>query len=538
MSKPLVVLGFLGTTMDAGQGPQRWERWRPTVSLGLFEDLVVSRLELWLEPQRHRALAEQVRADLGEVAPETEVVLRPLALADPWDFESVFATLLDVARQQRFDTEREDYLIHITTGSHVAQICLFLLTESRHFPARLLQTAPPRGGKRAANAAAGSWSVIDLDLKRYDSIARRFALESEERRTLLKSGIQTREPKFNQLIVELERVAVRSTAPMLLMGPTGAGKSFLAKRVYELKRAAHQLDGPFVEVNCATLRGDQAMSALFGHVKGAYTGAGTARQGLLRAAHGGLLFLDEIGELGADEQAMLLKAIEDKRFLPVGADAEVGSEFQLIAGTNRDLGAAVVHGDFRDDLYARLNLWTFDLPGLRDRRADIEPNLDYELERYAARQGKRITMNKEARQAWLKFALSDAAQWRGNFRDLTASVTRMATLAAHDRIDGEQVEAEIARLKRAWGPATAGTGQRDDDDDVLEGLKLPPLDRFDRVQLAEVVRVCRQARTVSAAARQLFAVSLAARSSRNDADRLRKYLARFGLQFDRLVVTG
>ena len=100
---------------------------------------------------------------------------------------------------------------------------------------------------------------------------------------------------------------------MLLVGPTGAGKSFLARRIYELKRSRHQLDGRFVEVNCATLRGDGAMSALFGHVKGAFTGAQNAREGLLRAADGGMLFLDEIGELGADEQAMLLKAIEEKR---------------------------------------------------------------------------------------------------------------------------------------------------------------------------------------------------------------------------------
>ena len=101
------------------------------------------------------------------------------------------------------------------------------------------------------------------------------------------------------------------------------------------------MQGPFVEVNCATLRGDAAMSALFGHVKGAFTGALRDRPGLLRAADGGVLFLDEIGELGADEQAMLLRALEEKRFLPLGGDREVTSDFQLIAGTNRDLADEV-----------------------------------------------------------------------------------------------------------------------------------------------------------------------------------------------------
>ena len=120
------------------------------------------------------------------------------------------------------------------------------------------------------------------------------------------------------MITDIERVAVRSRAPVLLIGPTGAGKSFLARRVFALKHARHRLSGEFVEVNCATLRGENAMSTLFGHVKGAFTGAMADRAGLLRKADKGLIFLDEIGELGLDEQAMLLKAIEEKRFFPFG----------------------------------------------------------------------------------------------------------------------------------------------------------------------------------------------------------------------------
>src|SRR5439155_20463350 len=183
----------------------------------------------------------------------------------------------------------------------------------------------------------------------------------------------------NRLIERIEHVAIASKAPLLLMGPTGAGKSQLARRIYELKKARHQISGPFVEVNCATLRGDAAMSALFGHVKGAFTGAVQSRPGLLRTADKGVLFLDEIGELGLDEQAMLLRAVEDRTFFPVGSDKEVKSEFQLIAGTNRNLGGRVKSGEFREDLLARINLWTFALPGLRERPEDIAPNLQFEL---------------------------------------------------------------------------------------------------------------------------------------------------------------
>ena len=526
--KPLVVIGFLGSTLDAAKfGPTRWNKWRPTVGLAMHQDLRVDRLVL-LHGTPHVRLAEFVTEDVMSVSPETQVERRLLDFTDPWDFEEVYGKLLDFARAEPFDPEAEDYLIHITTGTHVAQICLFLLTEARYLPGRLLQTQPERGSVNPA----GTWNVIDLDLSRYDSIATRFAAASAESTSFLKSGIDTRNDAFNRMIDEIEQVALRSKAPVLLMGPTGAGKSQLARRIYELKRLKHQIGGPFVEVNCATLKGDGAMSALFGHRKGAFTGAAADRPGLLRAADKGMLFLDEIGELGLDEQAMILRAIEDKRFLPVGADKEAASDFQLIAGTNRDLGQAVAAGSFRDDLYARLNLWTFTLPGLAERREDIAPNLDYELDRFAERESQRASFNKEARERYLAFATSPEARWPGNFRDLAASVTRMATLSPKGRIDVECVEAEIKRLRRLWN------SQSDDGlgilVDVMGEEAVAAIDPFDRVQLAETIRVCRASRSLSEAGRALFSASRARRASTNDADRLRKYLARFDIDWSAL----
>jgi transcriptional regulatory protein RtcR len=225
---------------------------------------------------------------------------------------------------------------------------------------------------------------------------------------------------------------------------------------------------------------------------------------------------------------MILRAIEDKLFLPVGADKEVSSDFQLIAGTNRDLGEAVATGRFREDLYARLNLWTFALPGLAERREDIEPNLDYELDCFAEREGDRVSFNKEARALYLAFAMSPDARWPGNFRDLAASVTRMATLSPRGRIDVEGVKGEIARLARLWSNAGAAG---DDELVALVGDEAVAIDPFDRVQLIETIRVCRASRSLSEAGRTLFAASRLRRSSANDADRLRKYLARFGLDW-------
>ncbi|EKA42387.1 RNA repair transcriptional activator RtcR, partial [Pseudomonas aeruginosa] len=432
--KRTVAIGFIGATLDRlGKGAARWQKWRPSIGLCQQPDLLIDRLELIHgNDARDLGLAERIRADIAAVSPHTEVRLQQMELRNPWDFEEVYGALHDFVSAYPFDTEREDYLVHITTGTHVAQICWFLLTEARYLPARLVQTSPSRR-KDEARHPEGSATLIDLDLSRYDRIASRFRREQEESLAFLKSGIATRNAAFNRSIEQIERVAVRSRAPMLLVGPTGAGKSFLARRIYELKRSRHQLDGRFVEVNCATLRGDGAMSALFGHVKGAFTGAQNAREGLLRAADGGMLFLDEIGELGADEQAMLLKAIEEKRFFPLGSDREVESDFQLIAGTHRDLRGRVAEGLFREDLFARINLWTFELPGLAGRREDIEPNIDFELERHAREQGRQVRFNLEAKRRYLAFAGSSEARWAGNFRELSASITRMATLADSGR---------------------------------------------------------------------------------------------------------
>ncbi|HEY8155204.1 MAG TPA: RNA repair transcriptional activator RtcR [Myxococcota bacterium] len=522
---PKVVIGFLGTTLDRAQGPKRWERWRPTVDLCRHEDLAVNRLEL-LSQKRFASLARQVSEDIRSVSPETQVRVHDLALGDPWDFEDVYAALHEFARGYAF-SENEDYLVHMTTGTHVAQICLFLLTEARYLPARMLQTSPPR---RSDGAGPGSYSIIDLDLSKYDRLASRFKKEHEEGLSFLKSGIATRNAAFNALVERIERVAIASDAPILLMGPTGAGKSQLAQRIHALKKQRRQTAGRFVEVNCATLRGDAAMSALFGHLKGAFTGAMQDRPGLLRAADGGVLFLDEIGELGLDEQAMLLRAIEEKKFLPLGSEREVASDFQLIVGTNRDLRAAVSDHRFREDLLSRIDLWTFTLPGLRARREDIEPNLEYELDRWAERSGARVSFNKEARERFLQFAGDAATPWPGNFRDFNAAIVRMATLAAGGRIDVALVDEEIARLREAWRRAPAGDG-----DALLPRAlgadAISRFDRFDVIQLEGVLAVCAQSRSLSEAGRALFGASRQKRSVTNDADRLRKYLARFDLSW-------
>ena len=532
-NKKTVVIGWLGTQLDSGAGAGRWQKWRPTVALTQHTHQPIARIEL-LYTAPHLVLAQRIKEDIAQTSPHTVVKLVPLLIDDPWDFEQMYAVLYDWLRSYAFDTKQEQYWAHITTGTHVAQICMFLMVEARFIPGVLVQTAPPRK-QRAIHP--GEMTLIDLDLSRYNAIAQRFAADRADAVNFLKSGITTRNTAFNRLIEEIEQVAVRSRAPILLIGPTGAGKSFLARRMFELKKTRHRIHGSFVEINCATLQGDSAASTLFGHKKGAFTGASADRAGLLRIANEGVLFLDEIGELKLDEQAMLLKAIEEKRFFPVGSDRETESNFQLIAGTNRDLRQDVASGRFREDLFARINLWTYWLPGLAQRPEDIEPTLDYLLAHTAQQLQRQVRFNVEARKEYLRFATSSEALWTGNFRDLAASVTRLVTLAEGGlesaRISEALVNAEIARLKWLWVRPT----QRLSDEHAIDLYTLlgkeayEQIDLFERSQLECVVAQCRAASSLSEAGRKLFAVSRAKRSKINDADRLRKYLARFGLDW-------
>lgn len=524
-----VAISILGTTMDRrGNGEKRWDKWRPTISMCQHDDLLIDRLELLFD-NHSQGLADQVTEDIARVSPETEVVYHKVNFIDPWDFESVYAELLDFARGYDFKTSKERYLTHITTGTHVAQICLYLLTEAGYLPGQLIQTSP---AKRGSNKQ-GQYQIIDLDLSKYDQIASRFQKEHQEGTIYLKGGIETNNSAFNRMIEQLEQVSIRSNEPILITGPTGAGKSQLAQRVYELRKQRGKINGRLVAVNCATLKGDNAMSALFGHKKGAFTGAATDRPGLLKEAHHGLLFLDEIGELGLDEQAMLLRAVEDKRFMPLGSDSESSSDFQLIAGTNQDLAQQSHAGLFREDLLARIDLWTYQLPSLKERIEDLEPNIDYELESFSNKSGYLVKFNKTAREKYLAFSRSSDATWSANFRDLNASITRMGTLADGGRITVAAVDEEINRLKQKWH---SGLNIRLSPSNSIEAIlgenSTESMDYYDQLKLSSLIQVCQSSSSMAEAGRKLFNISRQKKTSNNDSHRIKQLLAKYNIKFD------
>jgi len=230
----------------------------------------------------------------------------------------------------------------------------------------------------------------------------------------------SRDPRVLELLTVLDRAAA-TDATVLITGESGTGKELLARRVHD---ASPRRKGPFVAVNCAALPSSLAESELFGHEKGAFTGADRRRTGRFEQADGGTLFLDEVGELGEAIQAKLLRAIEQRTVERVGGSAPVALDLRLVAATNRDLEAMVRDGRFRSDLYFRLNVVAVELPPLRDRRADIALLAPILVERTAGRLGLPVkTLAPDA------LGLLETAPWPGNVRELGNVLERALIVA-------------------------------------------------------------------------------------------------------------
>ncbi len=224
--------------------------------------------------------------------------------------------------------------------------------------------------------------------------------------------------------------AAKSAIPVLILGESGVGKEVIARAVHG---ASERAERPFVAVNCGALPENLVESILFGHEKGAFTGASDRHAGKFQEAQGGVLFLDEVGELPLDMQVKLLRALQEKEVDPVGAKRPVKVDVRIVAATNRDLTARVKAGAFREDLFYRLNVFPIEAPALRERRGDVPALVDAFIRRFAAEEGKRVIAASAD-----TLALLQAYDWPGNVRQLENAVYRAIVLAdgpylqAHD----------------------------------------------------------------------------------------------------------
>jgi DNA-binding NtrC family response regulator len=247
-------------------------------------------------------------------------------------------------------------------------------------------------------------------------------------------------PPMRELYDQLSRVA-GSEVSVLITGESGTGKELVARALH---RTSPRRDGPFVPLNCAAIPEALLESELFGHERGAFTGAQTARKGVLMQAHGGTLFLDEIGELPLALQPKLLRALEEKRFRPVGGDREVEFEAAIVAATNRDIETAVEEGRFRMDLYFRVNVIQLVMPPLRSRGTDILLLAQHFLERAATRAGKEVRgISEPAAEKLLGY------DWPGNVRELRNAVERAVAMTRFEKIAVEDLPEKVRAYRQS-----------------------------------------------------------------------------------------
>jgi two-component system response regulator HydG len=285
-------------------------------------------------------------------------------------------------------------------------------------------------------------------------------------------------PAMQQVYDLLERV-VDSESSVLITGETGTGKELVARALH---RRGRRSGGPFVAVNCAAMPEALLESELFGHARGAFTDARTARTGLFLKASGGTLFLDEIAELPPALQPKLLRALQERTVRPVGDDTEVPFDVRLITATNRDLDSAVAERRFREDLYFRVNVIHVELPPLRARGSDVLLLAQHSIDRYAAQAGKHVAALSQAAAERLL-----AYSWPGNVRELQNCIERAVALTNFDRITVEDLPEKIRSYRRSHVVVAS--------DDPSE---LVPLEEVERRYILRVMEAVGRNKTLAA----------------------------------------
>jgi DNA-binding NtrC family response regulator len=276
--------------------------------------------------------------------------------------------------------------------------------------------------------------------------------DEDATRTTQPFGLRTLLPELQESYGALARVARNSAVPILFLGPTGSGKEVLAREVHVQSGRT----GPFIPVNCGALPTTLVESLLFGHVKGAFSGAARDELGFVRSADGGTLFLDEIGDLPANSQAALLRVLQEHEVIPVGATRPVKADVRVVAATHRALDSLSETGGFRSDLLARLKGYAHKLPTLRERMVDVGVVLADVLASVGGERAERLTMTPDAARALLAYT------WPLNIRELQQAMASAVALATEDVIEARHLPPEMFAPPPSSVPPAAGPPSADD----------------------------------------------------------------------------
>jgi DNA-binding NtrC family response regulator len=368
--------------------------------------------------------------------PAEAIDLFDIELPSPVDYDAIYAEVTKNLAAARLPRDDVQLTFHLSPGTPAMTVIWIVLARTR-FPARLIQTTRDRGVQEVKFFT----DVADAFLPEY--------LQRGDRRIeKLAAGPKGSAPEFAAVVhgsqavahqIELARRMAAYDVPILILGETGTGKELFADAIH---RSSRRAGGPFVPVNCGAVAPELANSELFGHAKGAFTGAVRDHKGHFQAANGGTLFLDEIGDLPLETQVRLLRVLQSKTVTPVGGAKSIPVDVRILAATHGDLAADVAAGRFREDLFHRLAVGILNLPPLRERGSDVELLIDHFMAQINDEgAGKPESVRKNLSVDARKLLIAHA--WPGNIRELYHTLMRAVIWSRGEQIEASDIHAAL-----------------------------------------------------------------------------------------------
>ncbi|MBU4582169.1 MAG: sigma 54-interacting transcriptional regulator [Proteobacteria bacterium] len=392
--------------------------------------------------------AQQLQREIAARTGDCRTRIHNIDIPDPTDYEALFLRMSGLCREilEEYRDQKPVCSIATASGTPQMQTVWFLLAQSGLVPATLLKITPPRFLRPGQKAV----SEIRLSLKSFPRITlpspetleiaatylRKEKLEAEREELVREfSGLQMigRSTALTR-VMETVRAAARYDSAVLIQGETGTGKELVARAIHF--NSARKTE-PMITVNCAAIPETLVESELFGHEKGAFTGADRQKKGKFELANRGTIFLDEIGDMPLPAQAKILRVLQDKAITRVGGEKTISADVRVIAATNRNLTERIADGKFREDLYYRLRVIDIPVPALRERREDIPLLVEYFLDRHNRRYRQKKQFTREAMRRILEYS------WPGNVRELENAIERAFVLSGGNVIEETDLPPEI-----------------------------------------------------------------------------------------------
>jgi len=392
--------------------------------------------------------AQRLQQEIAKRDGDVRTRIHNIDIPDPTDYEALFLNMSARCREilEEYGDRQPACFIATASGTPQMQTVWFLMAQSGIVPATLLKITPPRFLRPKQKAV----SKISLSLENFPKIMppspetldiavtclRKEKLEAERGEFIREfSSLQMigKSPSLMQVVDTIRSAALYDSA-ILIQGETGTGKELVAKAIHFNSARKGE---PLIVVNCAAIPETLVESELFGHEKGAFTGATQQKKGKFELADGGTIFLDEIGDMPLPAQAKILRVLQEKEIMRVGGEKTIRADVRILAATNRNLAACITDGKFREDLYYRLKVIDIPMPALRERAEDISLLVEYFLDRHNARYRQKKQISREAMRRILSYS------WPGNIRELENAVERAFVLSKGSVIKEDDLPPEI-----------------------------------------------------------------------------------------------